>query len=716
VEVGPDQRLVVEQEARRRDLPRDHALGLLEEVAVVGPAAPTRPAEGGNERGLPLAAGPPRSLRVVRWRGRDVAQVDRGELANVDAELHSWRADEHVERVGVVLEGLLVALALVARELARVFLGQHRDPACERGGVLAAEEGGTVEPRAYIRLDAARAGTRGPEVVARPTLGAALATGRLERHPFDALGGKRPRAAPLPHVYLDQVADLRPAEQGREVADDPHGGVAVEGKRAKGPAHERAAPPREAPPAEPEVAQVVVVGEHHRLVTGPARLVELCDVGQEVDDLLLEALAAEERLVIEGARSSHDIEDAACQVVAEVRIGGRQLGDALPQLVVVGGVGEPIVGDAQPAAVLERGLDEPCVARSLEQRAECEVARVARLGLLSPLAVLRDGGARIGGHRSRRLHRVKRGPAGLVARGERVVRVPPKLMADARRSTRERGKSDVIDAVAIARAAIREGLDTLPVAQLAGPERDVRLLVDHRERLVAQRTALINDLRWGLHDLWPELEIPPRALTTTRWHDRVAGRLARAEQTAQVRIARDELRRIRELTRAIDALEAELAVLVAALAPRLLAERGCGVLIAAKLIGEIAGIGRFGSDAKLARLAGSAPIPASSGRTDRHRLDRGGNRQLNCALHRLAISKGRLDPDSAAYLARKQAEGKSRREALRCLKRHLARRIWRLLQPAATEHSAGSSTRPPTLSPAGITIHCNTPHGRLSLT
>ena len=82
----------------------------------------------------------------------------------------------------------------------------------------------------------------------------------------------------------------------------------------------------------------------------------------------------------------------------------------------------------------------------------------------------------------------------LLARGERVVRVPPKLMAGARRSARERGTSDVIDAVQIARAALREGLDTLPVAQLAGPELDVRLLVDHRERLVAQRTALINDL------------------------------------------------------------------------------------------------------------------------------------------------------------------------------------------------------------------------------
>jgi transposase len=274
----------------------------------------------------------------------------------------------------------------------------------------------------------------------------------------------------------------------------------------------------------------------------------------------------------------------------------------------------------------------------------------------------------------------------LLKRGERVVRVAPKLMADARRSARERGKSDVIDAVAIARAAIREGLDTLPVARLAGRELDIRLLVDHRERLVAQRTALINDLRWHLHDLWPELEIPARVLTAGCWQDRVAGRLVRADKTARVRIARDELRRIRELSRSIDTLQRDLAVLVAQLAPQLLAEPGCGVLTAAKLIGEIAGIERFATDAKLARLAGSAPIPASSGRTTRHRLDRGGNRQLNCALHRLAVTKGRLDPDTAAYLARKQADGKTRREALRCLKRHLARR-------------AGDSSRaPPTPS------------------
>src|SRR4051812_34540248 len=207
----------------------------------------------------------------------------------------------------------------------------------------------------------------------------------------------------------------------------------------------------------------------------------------------------------------------------------------------------------------------------------------------------------------------------LLVRGEAVIRVAPKLTVRERNAARERGKSDAIDAVAIARAALREGLEKLPVAQLAGPELDVRLLVDHRERLVAQRTALSNDLRWHLHDLWPETVIPARALSASGWQTRVAARLARAEQTARVRIARDELRRVRELTRAIDDLHAELAGLVVALAPRLLAERGCGVLTAAKLLGEIADVTRFATDAKLARAAGTAPIPASSGRTQRHR-------------------------------------------------------------------------------------------------
>lgn len=267
----------------------------------------------------------------------------------------------------------------------------------------------------------------------------------------------------------------------------------------------------------------------------------------------------------------------------------------------------------------------------------------------------------------------------LIARGEIVVRVAPKLMAGARRGARERGKSDAIDAVAVARAAIAEGPGRLPAARLDGIELEIRLLVDHRDRLVGQRTALINDLRWHLHDLWPEFEIAARGLDRGCWQEKVAGRLARAEQGARVRVSRDELRRIRELTRTVREMEREIEQLVEQHAPQLLAEVGCGPLTAAKIIGEVAGIDRFKTDAQLARSCGAAPIPASSGNRDRHRLDRGGNRQLNCALHRLAVNKGRLDPETQAYLARKQSQGMSRMEALRCLKRHLARRIFNLL-------------------------------------
>jgi transposase len=119
---------------------------------------------------------------------------------------------------------------------------------------------------------------------------------------------------------------------------------------------------------------------------------------------------------------------------------------------------------------------------------------------------------------------------------------------------------------------------------------------------------------------------------------------------------------------------------VAAVAPQLLTEPGFGPLTAAKLVGEIAGAGRFSTDAKLARAAGVAPIPVSSGKTNRHRLDRGGNRQINATLHRIAITRLRCHPETQDYIARKRAEGKSTKEAIRCLKRHLARRVWHLLQ------------------------------------
>src|SRR4051795_12379914 len=250
----------------------------------------------------------------------------------------------------------------------------------------------------------------------------------------------------------------------------------------------------------------------------------------------------------------------------------------------------------------------------------------------------------------------------LIARGERVLRIPTHLTAKERKRARQRGKSDAIDALNVARAALQEGLDSFPAAHLDGRELDLRLLVDHRERLVRHRVELNSTLLWHLHDLWPELQLPGGALFSKKWSTRISRRLARAGQAMRVRIARDELRRLRELTQAVNRLEREITDLVGQLAPQLLAEPGCGPLIAAKLVGEIAGAQRFATAAKLARAAGVAPIPASSGNTQRQRLDRGGNRQINAALHRVIVTRARCHPETRDYIARRRSEGKSTRE------------------------------------------------------
>jgi transposase len=276
----------------------------------------------------------------------------------------------------------------------------------------------------------------------------------------------------------------------------------------------------------------------------------------------------------------------------------------------------------------------------------------------------------------------------LLARGERVVRVAPKLMAGRRRGLREAGKSDPIDALAVARAALEEGVDTLPSASLEGPAREVKLLLDHREDLVCERTRIQNRLRWLLHDRWPELELPKGCLDRMVWLQRLTGRLCRAQQDADVRVMRHQVRRLRELVRETSALERELRVLVIAQQSALLALPGVGTLTAAKLIAEVAGIERFRNPAKLARLAGIAPIPASSGNRTRVRLHRGGNRQLNAAVHRIAVTQLRIHQPAQDYIARRISEGKTKREALRALKRHLIRTIYNTMIPNPSETPA----------------------------
>jgi transposase len=267
----------------------------------------------------------------------------------------------------------------------------------------------------------------------------------------------------------------------------------------------------------------------------------------------------------------------------------------------------------------------------------------------------------------------------LIAHGQTVLRVPPRLMAGARPAGRLRGKSDPIDATAVALGAIRAGLETLPAARLEGVELDLRRLLDRREDLVAERTREINRLRWAMHDLHCPIDVPARAMDRIGWTDKLMAWTGR-QRSVQGQIAHETLLRIRALTREIAAYERRLDALAREHAGVLIDNLiGCGPLTAAKLVGETAGIDRFRSEACFARAAGTAPVPVSSGRTDRHRLDRGGNRQLNLAIHRIAIYQARACPDARRYLERKQAEGKTPREALRCLKRHITRRVYHLL-------------------------------------
>lgn len=272
----------------------------------------------------------------------------------------------------------------------------------------------------------------------------------------------------------------------------------------------------------------------------------------------------------------------------------------------------------------------------------------------------------------------------LLAAGQKVVRVAPKLMANTRKSARTRGKSDPIDALAVAQAVVRN--PDLPVAAHDEISRELKLLVDRREDLVAQRTSTINRLRQRVHELDPAAEPKPASLHRPKpcgvlaaWLDTQSGLLAE--------LARDELADVVRLTEAIEALTARIGDRVHTVAPALLALPGCGELTAAKIVAETAGISRFRSEAAFASHTGTAPIPVWSGNTaGRVRLSRSGNRQLNAALHRIAITQLRI-PDSAGqtYYRKRLANGKPTKEALRCLKRHLARTVYRRLH--TDEHS-----------------------------
>ncbi len=266
----------------------------------------------------------------------------------------------------------------------------------------------------------------------------------------------------------------------------------------------------------------------------------------------------------------------------------------------------------------------------------------------------------------------------LIERGEKVVRVPPKMMAGARRSSRVAGKSDPIDALAVAQAAVR--CPDLPQAHLEGPERELRMLLDHREDLVNERTRIEGRLRWHLHDIDPTITVPLRSLGSFKWLDKLEELLSKREQTVQVEIARELVEDCWRLSKRANRLQRRIEQLVAENHAPLLQIPGVAALTAAKLVGEIAGIERFATDAKLAVHAGVAPLEASSGNRQRHRLNRRGNRQLNAAFHRIAVTQMRFHEPARDYIERKISEGKTKREAIRCLKRQLVRVVFNTMR------------------------------------
>jgi len=273
----------------------------------------------------------------------------------------------------------------------------------------------------------------------------------------------------------------------------------------------------------------------------------------------------------------------------------------------------------------------------------------------------------------------------LLTANQTVVRVPPKLMAQVRASARTRGKSDPIDALAVARAALRE--PDLPRASHDETSRELKLLVDRREDLVTQRTSTINRLLWRVHELDPEQAPKPRSLHLAK-HRTILGTWLQTQPGLVAELARDELADIDRLTRAINDLAKRIQTKVTAVAPALLALHGCAELTAAKIVGETAGVERFKSEAAFARHSGVAPVPVWSGNTaGRVRMTRSGNRQLNTALHRIAVTQIREDGLGRSYYRKRLEGGDSTTEALRCLKRRLARIVFNHLktdsQPAA---------------------------------
>ena len=270
--------------------------------------------------------------------------------------------------------------------------------------------------------------------------------------------------------------------------------------------------------------------------------------------------------------------------------------------------------------------------------------------------------------------------AGLARRlldaGEDVREVPSLLTCRERRRDSTHGKSDPIDAVAIARVVARD-------QPLGSPARvqilaDLKLLCDYRDQLVRTRTRLVNRAhmelvvaRPGYQDKVPHLR--------AKAHQTAALMLLRRDRSVRGDLVRRRIAGIRRLDREVADINKQIGAQVKASGTTLVEIPGVGSLIAAKILGEVGDVSRLRSKAAFAHLSGTAPVIASSGGTHRHRLNRGGNRQLNWALHYVALSQWRSHDKAKEYIARQRQAGKSHKEAVRCLKRQLANVVYRAM-------------------------------------
>jgi len=265
----------------------------------------------------------------------------------------------------------------------------------------------------------------------------------------------------------------------------------------------------------------------------------------------------------------------------------------------------------------------------------------------------------------------------LTGRGERVFEV-----GRLRRERRSGGKTDALDAVRAARSVLSQQRPAIP---RAGGERQAL------QALVAAREGAVNAKRAGLCQLRDLLVTTPeplrselRPLTRARLLQRLVATRPHGRSDAELRgsmlALRSLARRVLQLTAEERELAREIETLTRRLAPQLLEQPGVGPHAAAQLVLSWSHHGRISSEAAFARLAGAAPIPASSGQTIRYRLDRSGDRKLNRALHMILVTRKRSHPATIAYIQRRLEDGKTRREANRCLKRYLARNLYRLLE------------------------------------